>query len=205
MNDPEQSKRAVALVAAALAIGLVVLGLGFDGVGTDLADGPRPTPTLTPTPAPTVDPFATPTPTPTATPTPSPTPDPDLREQAGVRVLVANATDVIGRAATATDLLIAQRGYNAFPANVNRDVNALPFAVYHLADYDANAREVADLLGIDRSLLGPMPADPPVDDLDDAHVLVILGIDPPDPEASPEVTAEPGVTPSAEPEADADG
>ena len=115
--------------------------------------------------------------------------------------MVANGTDIPGRAATATDLLIAQRGYNAFPNNVNRDVNLLPFVVYHLDDYDANAREVADLLDIDRSLLAPMPIDPPVDDLDDAHILVILGIDPPDPDATPE----PGVTPLDESDGATDG
>ena len=197
MNDREQTLGAVALVATALAIGLLVLGLGFEGTDAQRASGPTPTPTLTPTPAPTVDPFATPTPTPSATPTPSPTPDPDIREQAGVRVLVANGTDVPGRAAAATDILIARRGYNAFPDNVNRDVNLLPFVVYHLDDYDANAREIADLLDIDRSLLAPMPIDPPVDDLDDAHILVILGVAPPDPDATPE----PGVTPTDEPDA----
>ena len=201
MNDREQTLGAVALVATALVVGLLVLGLGFEGGDADEAAGPPPTPTLTPIPEPTVDPFATPTPTPSATPTPSPTPDPDLLEQAGVRVLVANGTDVPGRAAAATDILIAQRGYNAFPANVNRDVNLLPYVVYHLEDYDANAREVADLLDIDRTLLAPMPIDPPVDDLDDAHILVVLGQDPPDPDATPE----PGVTPTDDPADAEDG
>ncbi len=191
----EQTLRAGALVATALVIGLALLGLGFDDPD-QATQGPQPTPTLTPTPAPTVDPFATPTPTPSATPTPSPTPDPDLLPQAEVKVLVANGTDRPGRAGAATELLIARRGYNAFPANVNRDVNLLPYAVYHLEDYDANAREVADLLEIDRSLLAPIPIDPPVDDLDDAQILVILGFDEPD--ATPEPGAEPAPEPDAE-------
>ena len=197
----EQTLRAGALVATALVIGLALLGLGFDDPDP-AAQGPVATPTVTPTPEPTVDPFATPTPTPSATPTPSPTPDPDLLPQAEVKVLVANGTDRPGRAGSATELLIARRGYNAFPANVNRDVNLLPYAVYHLDGYDANAREVADLLDIDRSLLAPMPIDPPVDDLDDAHILVVLGFD------EPEVTPEPGAEPTQHPAddgTDADG
>ena len=147
MNDREQTLGAVALVATALVVGLLVLGLGFEGGDADEAAGPPPTPTLTPTPEPTVDPFATPTPTPSATPTPSPTPDPDLLEQAGVRVLVANGTDVPGRAAAATDILIAQRGYNAFPANVNRDVNLLPYVsgcLGHGCRCSAVARRIAE-------------------------------------------------------------
>jgi hypothetical protein len=95
-----------------------------------------------------------------------------------VKVLVANGTDIAGRASAASDTLIANFGYNAVSVNVSRDLNTLPFVVYHIDRYDANAREIADALGVDRSTLGLMPDNPPVDDLEDAHILVILGVEP---------------------------
>jgi hypothetical protein len=184
MNEREQSFGAMAIVLAGLAIGLLILGLGFNPDPVEESQAPE-VATATPTPSPTVDPEATPTTVPTATPTPSPTPDPGYLPPNEVKVLVANGTDIPGRAAIASDLLIGRFGYNALPRNVNRDLNQLPDTIYHLDGYDANAREVGDALGFDRSVLAPMPTDPPVDDIDDAHILVILGVLPPEPTAEP--------------------
>lgn len=186
MRDSRQTTGALMLVALALVIGIIVLAVGFDDPDEAAQAGlPQPTATPEPTPEPTVDPNATPLPTETPAPSPTPTPDPDRIEPSTVRVLVANGTDVPGRASAATDLLIATYGYNAFPTNVSRDVNELADAVYHLEGFEANAREIADLLEIELSAIAPMPSDPPVEDLDDADILVILGIIQTEPEPTP--------------------
>lgn len=178
MNLQDHSARALALVLAAAAIGALILGLGFQPNPDPDPSAAADVATAEPTPTPTVDPNSTPEPTPTPTPTLTPTPDPNYQVPNLVKVLVANGTDIAGRASVAADTLIANFGYNAVPNNVSRDVNTLPFTIYHLDVYDANAREVADALGIDRSSLELMPLDPPVSDLDDAHILVILGVEP---------------------------
>lgn len=183
MNEAEQTPRALVLVAVAVVLGALVLALGFDTGATPEADAGPPTPI--PAPTATVDPNATPTAVPTATPEPTPTPDPDYRQPNEVKVLVANGTDIPGRASGGADSLIGQHGYNALPVNVDRDVNQLPDAIFHLDSYDANAREIAATLGIDPAVIAPMPSDPPVANLDDAHIVVVLGLIPPTPTPEP--------------------
>ncbi len=171
MEPAQRDGRAVALVALATTVGALLLALGFEDVSTRGLQG---LPTHTP------EPVSAPTPDVTPTPEPIPTeePQPSLAPASTVRVLVANATDVAGAAAVAADTLIATFGYNALPpANTTTEPNVLPSAVYHGPDHAGDARQIAELLGISTDAIGPMPTDPPVADLADADVLVVLGPD----------------------------
>ncbi len=169
MEPAQHNGRAVVLVAVAITTGVLLLGVGFDpdgSTGLQGAEPAAPEPEVEPAPA------ITPTPAPTETPTPV------LAPASTVRVLVANATDVAGAAAVASDSLIATYGYNALPpVNATADPNVLTSAVYHLPDHDGDARRIAELLGIDPGAVGPMPPDPPVADLADAAILVVIGTD----------------------------
>ena len=48
--------------------------------------------------------------------------------------------------------------------------------VYYLETYEADAAQVARLLGVPETAIAPMPADPGIP-VDDAHVIAILGRD----------------------------
>lgn len=93
------------------------------------------------------------------------------------QLLVANASGVAQSAATMTDEL-SNRGYrtlepaNTVPGYGPKDVTE----VFYLAGFEAQAQDVANLLGVQAL---PMPATKPVTDTDfvGATVLVALGTD----------------------------
>jgi hypothetical protein len=95
-----------------------------------------------------------------------------LRAPATVRVLVANGTDVRGAASRVNQEVLAAR-YNALaptdadPARVS--------AVYFTAGFDREAAALAQLLALPPTAVQPLPATPPVRDMRDANVLVVVG------------------------------
>jgi hypothetical protein len=162
--EPVDERRATAigavLVVAALIIGGVLLAKGFGDDGglvtttkstdqaNDQGDQGDDVPT-TDTTAPAIAP-------------------------ADVRVFVANASGKKGAAASVADVLAAQ----GFPApGTGNAATSTTSAVYVLAGDSGQGALVAADLGLDPSVVQPMPTPAPVTDLKGASVLVVIGTD----------------------------
>jgi hypothetical protein len=156
--------RGIVLVAVAVVIGLLLLrdddaartqvavgtegaGQGEGGDGADDGDG-----------------TARPTTTTTA----------PLREPSEVKVLVANGSGTDGAAGGATDALEALGYVTGTPANAERVPSTV---VYFTEGYEREAGALAEAIGAPPAAVTPMPAVAPVDDLQLANVLVVLGPD----------------------------
>ncbi len=99
-----------------------------------------------------------------------------LHPTAEVRVLVANGTTVAGAAGATREQLVTSQGYNGLaPTNTTSAVDES--AIYYVPGYELDARQIAQLLNASPQSVQAMPADPPVEDLAEAHVLVVLGPD----------------------------
>lgn len=101
---------------------------------------------------------------------------PALRPPAEVKVLVLNGAQTQGIAARGTEALQAASYLTAAPKNATTQ---RPSAIYYVDDYQAEAGAVAAVFagGLD-TLVQPLdPADPPIDDLQDAKVIVVIGTD----------------------------
>ncbi|MCB0996149.1 MAG: LytR C-terminal domain-containing protein [Acidimicrobiales bacterium] len=93
-----------------------------------------------------------------------------------VLVLVANGAGVQGAAGVASSELILQNYNPMTPTNATtQDYQASVF--YYGPDYEADARQIAQILGGSPDQVQPMPASPPVGDLAGANVLVVIGAD----------------------------
>lgn len=108
----------------------------------------------------------------TTTSTTAPAPV-EPRPAAEVEVLVANGSDTAGAAGTFTDHL-AGLGYNMVPATDTTEKPAPAAVVYFATGFEAEARAVAQQLGLGEGAVQPMPDQPPVADLAAAEVLVVL-------------------------------
>ena len=105
------------------------------------------------------------------------TPDvPSLRPPAEIRVLVLNGAKTQGIAARGTEALLAEGYQTAAPKNATTQ---RPSAVLFIEGYQAEATEVAAVYGPGlETLVQPLdPADPPIDDMQDAAVIVVIGPD----------------------------
>ena len=101
-----------------------------------------------------------------------------LHPPAEVRVLVANGTTVAGAAGQTSNQLQSDRGYNGLtPTNTTAGVSIDASSIYYAPGYELDARQIAQILNAAPEAVAPMPADPPVGDLQEAHVLVVLGPD----------------------------
>lgn len=101
-----------------------------------------------------------------------------LHPPAEVRVLVANGTTVAGAAGQTSNQLQTDRGYNGLtPTNTTAGVSIDSSSIYYAPGYELDARQIAQILNAAPEAVAPMPADPPVGDLQEAHVLVVLGPD----------------------------
>ncbi|MGI8791581.1 MAG: LytR C-terminal domain-containing protein [Acidimicrobiales bacterium] len=149
--------RGVVLLAVALGIGLLLLNaVEAEPPGSNVAAGPKQTTT---TVAP--DPKATTTTL------------PPVKQPAEVKVLVANGSTVNGAASKTNDKLKSP-GYNVL-AGVNATVKVQAAVVYFAAGFDREAAVLATVLGLDpAAVVKPMPAQPPVADLQSANVLVVV-------------------------------
>ena len=99
-----------------------------------------------------------------------------LRPPAEVKVLVLNSTQTRGIAARATEVLTALGHPAAAPKNAT---SQRPSAVLYNPGFEGEAIAVAEAFGPDlTSLVAPYdPADPPIDDTQEANVIVIIGSD----------------------------
>jgi hypothetical protein len=149
----------VLLIAAAVIVGLLLLGKGLDSDdGGDVAAGASGTTTSTSSASQS-------TTLTTATPQP--------HQPAQVKVLVANGAAVTGAASSANNTLIA-KGFNALsPTNAPTVTTT---SVYFAAGYQADATAIAQQLGAPAAGVHPMPTPPPLD-VKGANVLVVLGPD----------------------------
>jgi hypothetical protein len=150
------------LVVVALVIGIFLLRDDDSGstqvaVGTDRTGQPSPDTSAE------EDPDAT-----TSSTTAAPRPPSE------VKVLVGNGSGVNGAAGGATDALEALGYVTGTPANAER----VPETVIYFTDgYEAEAGALAEAMGAPPTSVTPMPAVAPVDDLQLANLLVILGPD----------------------------
>ena len=195
--------RGVILAVAAVVLGVIVLGQGFDDP-TVSVDAAAPVETATP------EPTATPEGSGEAIPTPDgsgettdpaeggettdpgeggettdpgdgtdggDTTPPVLHDPSEVRVLVVNGTTTSGAAGTVNNELIAL-GYNGLsPTNTNPIGAAEATKVYYADGFELDARQLAQSLNAPATSVEPLPEDVPVDDLQEAHVVIILGPD----------------------------
>ena len=99
-----------------------------------------------------------------------------LRPPAEVKVLVLNGAQTQGIAARGTEALQAASYLTAAPKNATTQ---RPSAIYYADGYQLEAAEVATVFGSDLGTLVQAldPADPPIDDLQDANVIVVIGTD----------------------------
>lgn len=103
--------------------------------------------------------------------------DGSFKPPAEVRVMVANGTGTSGAAGSTRDSLVAAAGYIGLIANSTNQPDVTTSSVYYSEGYLQNAQGIATTIGLPASAVQPMPAAPPVVDLEDAHILVELGTD----------------------------
>lgn len=97
---------------------------------------------------------------------------PNVRPPGEVKVLVANATRSEGAAGRVTEKL-RLAGYNVVPPTDAPKEDAT--VVYFTNGYEAEAQVVAQALELAPTAVQPMPAPPPISDLRDSTVLVLVG------------------------------
>lgn len=157
--------RGIALILAAVAVGVLVLRVAGDEHNFESDSQKRArldSASATSSTLPSADPSST-TPAPT---TPAPTPE-------TTTVLVLNGSDTKGAAKGATEMLKTAAFKTMTPSDVKQKPAAT--AVYYMAGFDTMAQQIATKLGIAAKPLAmptPAPADPA-----GAQVLVIIGAD----------------------------
>jgi hypothetical protein len=157
----------VALIATAVAIGLLVLRNGFDQPDSGGAE----VTVTTPSGDAAADGDAGEGDGDGATATTAP---PVTRPASEISVLVANASGVQGAAGDLTDS-IANGGYvTTEPANAPAEVPATQ--VFFAPGFDADAVALADQIGVPAAQVAPL-ADPPPLDVGTAQILILLGPD----------------------------
>lgn len=100
---------------------------------------------------------------------------PVIRAPADVSVLVLNAAGAKGVAGRGSELLQGA-GYGVLaPKNATK---LGPTAVLYTENFDAEARAVAEVFGVDPVVVAAYdPASPPINDIRDAIVIVVIGQD----------------------------
>ena len=159
--DPSggNSTRGVALLAVAVIIGLLILNRTDEGVSTGDVNIETPT---------TESETATTEPSPPTTVRP-------LRAPADVKVLAANGSNVSGLGRRTADALKAKGYTNTLaPTDTTRDVPAT--SVEFNADFEPEARAVAEALGLPPTVVKALDS-PPVADTRGADVVVLIGPD----------------------------
>lgn len=110
-----------------------------------------------------------------------------LRPPAEVKVLAANGTNTKGLAGKYKDKLRAA-GYNALAPTDTTTKPVAKSAVYFAPGYQGEAGAVAAAVGLPASAVQPMPAKPPVLNLQSANILVVVGGDAPEARSSATTT-----------------
>jgi LytR cell envelope-related transcriptional attenuator len=159
--DPSggNSTRGIALLAVAVIIGLLILNRTDEGVSTGDVSIETPTteaaaPSTVPSPPTTLRP---------------------LRPPADVKVLAANGSNVSGLGRRTADQLKAKGYTNTLaPTDTTRGVTAT--SVEFNADFEPEARAVAEALGLPPTVVKALDS-PPVPDTRGADVVVLIGPD----------------------------
>ena len=157
----------LALLAAALLIGAVVLQFGYDS--SDLSAGSTNSEEEATSEA-TPNPDELTTPVPTATPIGG-------RDPATVQVRVANSTGVAGLAGTVSAQIETAFGFNMLQSV---DSNGPPLdttVVFAALGSEPQAALIATELGLPSAGILLMPTEPPVEELGAAEILVVVGLD----------------------------
>jgi hypothetical protein len=100
---------------------------------------------------------------------------PPPRQAGEVTVLVANGTRTDGEGAKVADVL-RQAGYQA-PEATDTAAPADASSVFFIDGYQADAVQIANVLGLPATAIAPLGPTPPVGDLGAAQVLVVTGPD----------------------------
>lgn len=153
--------RGALLLAVAVLLGIVLLNAADDSP-TDTVSAARPSADATTSLPPAVLPPPT-----TASTVP-------LRAAKDVRVLTANGTSVKGVGGRVKDVLKGA-GYNVLAPTDAKPATAS--AVYFAPGFEREAQAVAQYLALPPTTVQPMPVPPPVTDLREANVLVVVGPD----------------------------
>jgi hypothetical protein len=165
-EDPRARTLGIVVIVVAVLIGVVLLAKGFsqeDGLVSTAAPANDRTTTTTSATCGGLAPPDDETTTTTAAANPP----------ANVTVLVANGSGKTGVAGTNAEKLKTAGYTKVDTANAPTTAKT---AVYFATGAEADAQAVAKALGLDPSVVGAMPASPPVD-LAGASVLVVVGSD----------------------------
>jgi len=155
-GDSRVSGAGVVVVVFALVVGFALLGLGYGNHSSQVDGGSSSASTA-------VAPNATST---TTTMVGNP--------PATVKVKVVNATTTTGLATRTRDLLLS-RGYTQVSIGDSQTLQQKT-TIFYVDGSEADALDVAKVLGLDPSAVGPMPQPSPAD-LSGATVLVMTGLD----------------------------
>jgi hypothetical protein len=162
-DDPRARTIGIALIAAALLIGIVLLAKGFSQEDSLVATGVPDTDRTTTTTSATGGAVEETTTTTAAVANPP----------ASVSVIVANGTGTTGVAGTNAEKLTAAGYTDVETTNAPTSTRS---NVYFAAGAQADAQAVATALSLDQASVQAMPTPPPVE-LAGATVLVIIGSD----------------------------
>ncbi|MBT8240865.1 MAG: LytR C-terminal domain-containing protein [Acidimicrobiia bacterium] len=178
--------RGVSVILAAVAVGALLMWLGYsndsvdataDGDGSALVSDDDGSGDDGSTDG-TSDDSAESTSTTEATTTTTTAPPVTARPAAEVSVVVMNATEGKPGIAGRTSAIVEQAGYTmleASNANVDQDT-----AIQYAPDYEADAVAVAEVFGLDGSVVEPFPDELNIRDQADvagANVIVFVGLD----------------------------
>lgn len=161
-RDETSTIKAAALIGAAVLIGIILLAKGFSQEG-GLVDTAAPTRADAPTTTTTAGPEHEETTTTTAA----------AKSPSEVSVMIANGSGKAGVAGQAQTKL-KDKGYTKVDTTNASTVSKT--AVYHTPESEADARAVAEALGLSESVVAPMPSPPPAN-AGGATVLVVIGSD----------------------------
>lgn len=146
------------LVAVALLIGFILLQDGGDSISTAAVGSNDPAVTTTTAAAEVTTTTAA------------------LRPAAEVKVLVANGSGVQGAAGAQTDSLTTLGYTTGSPTDANADVTTS--VIYFVAGYQPEAAALAESLTLDpATAVVALPTPAPVDDTQEAQLVLVLGPD----------------------------
>ncbi|NNF56403.1 MAG: LytR C-terminal domain-containing protein [Acidimicrobiales bacterium] len=177
--------RGVAVILAAVAVGAILMWLGYsdqtvdassdDSAQTTTDDGAATDDGASSDDSASTDDGVTSTAPPSTETTTTTAPPAVARPADQVKVLVLNAAvnkrGIAGRGTA----IVEQAGYVTLKAgDAKKDQ---PTEIQYAPDYEADAIAVAETFGLDSSVVVPFPAELNTDDPGDANVIVIIGLD----------------------------
>ncbi|HEX2575519.1 MAG TPA: LytR C-terminal domain-containing protein [Aquihabitans sp.] len=174
----DANARGIAVLAAAVLIGFLLLLKAGDTGSASSAEGTDPVPSTTvDTSGLGTEPGDTTTTPDEATSTTAAPEGAEARAPGEVQVVVLNADGPAGSARAASETIGAAGYQMGEPANANAGTTLEQTAVYFAEGYQAEANAVALVLGKAPDAVQPMPDPVPGPGADTANVVVVLGAD----------------------------